>query len=84
MVFHVLNRGVGRRTLFDKDQDFLAFERVVEESLRTCPMRLCAYCLLSNHWHLVVWPEHDGELQAFMQQMTNTHVKPGESGNLIL
>ena len=75
MVFHVLNRGVGRRTLFDKDQDFLAFERVVEESLRTCSMRLGAYCLLSNHWHLVVWPEHGGELQAFMQQMTNTHVK---------
>jgi putative transposase len=38
-------------------------------------MRLCAYCLLSNHWHLVVWPEHDGELQTFMRQMTNTHVK---------
>ena len=39
-MFHVLNRGVGRKTLFEKDQDFLAFERVVEETLRTCPMRL--------------------------------------------
>lgn len=35
MVYHVLNRGVGRRTLFAKDEDFLAFERVVEEALRT-------------------------------------------------
>lgn len=75
MVFHVLNRGVGRRMLFAKDEDFLAFERVVEESLRTRPMRLCAYCLMSNHWHFVVWPEHDGDLAAFMQQVTNTHVK---------
>jgi REP element-mobilizing transposase RayT len=66
----VLNRGVGRRTLFDEDQDFLAFERVVEEALRTCAMWLCAYCLMSNHWHFVVWPEHDGDLRAFMQQMT--------------
>jgi hypothetical protein len=33
MVFHVLNRGVGRRMLFTKDEDFLAFERVIEESL---------------------------------------------------
>ncbi len=46
MVYHVLNRGVGRRTLFEKDQDFLAFERVAEESLRTCPMRICAFCTL--------------------------------------
>ena len=61
--------------LFTKDEDFLAFERVVEESLRTRRMRLCAYCLMSNHWHFVVWPERDGDLPAFMQQVTNTHVK---------
>ena len=33
------------------------------------------YCLMPNHWHFVVWPEWDGDLPAFMQQMTNTHVK---------
>jgi len=43
MVFHVLNRGVGRRVLFTKDEDFLAFER---ETLRTRRMRVCAYCLM--------------------------------------
>ena len=75
MVFHVLNRGVGRRVLFTKDEDFLAFERVVEETLRTRRMRLCAYPLMPNHWHFVVWPERDGDLPAFMQQVTNTHVK---------
>src|SRR5271157_1151522 len=70
MVFHVLNRGVGRRLLFTKEEDFLAFERVVEETLRTRRMRLCAYCLMPNHWHFVVWPERDGDLPAFMQQVT--------------
>jgi putative transposase len=75
MVFHVLNRGVGRRALFTKDDDFLAFERVIEESLRTRRMRLCAYCLMSNHWHFVLWPERDGDLRAFMQHVTNMHVK---------
>src|SRR5271157_1363175 len=75
MVFHVLNRGVGRRVLFTKDEDFLAFERVVEETLRTRRMRLCAYCLMPNHWHFVVWPERDGDLPAFMQQVTNTYMK---------
>ncbi|MFZ1934548.1 MAG: transposase [Thermoguttaceae bacterium] len=75
MVFHLLNRGVGRRMLFAKDEDFLALERVVEESLRTRRMRLCAYCLMSNHWHFVVWPQRDGDLAAFMQHVTNMHVK---------
>lgn len=75
MVFHVLNRGVGRRNLFDKEADFLAFERVLREALHVRQMRVCAYCLMSNHWHFVLWPERDGDLPAFMQQLTNTHVK---------
>jgi putative transposase len=64
--------------LFTKDEDFLAFERGVEESLRTRRMRICAYALLGNHRHIVVWPERDGDLPAFMQQVTNTHVKRWE------
>jgi len=52
MVFHVLNRGVGRMRLFLKNADFAAFERHIEKTLETRPMRICAYCLMSNHWHL--------------------------------
>ena len=37
--------------------------------------RICAYALMPNHWHLLVWPERDGELAAFMQRLTVTHVR---------
>jgi putative transposase len=75
MLFHVLNRGVGRMRMFLKDADFEAFERTIEKTLESCPMRICAYCLLSNHWHFVLWPERDGDLGAFMQKLTITHVR---------
>jgi len=42
MVFHVLNRGVGRMRLFDDDDDYAAFERVVTEMVEIQPMRVCA------------------------------------------
>ena len=42
MVFLVLNRGVGQRVLFSKDEDFLAFERVVERNLTVDPSRACS------------------------------------------
>ena len=38
-------------------------------------MRICAYALMPNHWHLVLWPAQDGELAAFMQQLTTKHVR---------
>ena len=73
MLFHVLNRGVGRQ-LFRKAADYLAFEQLLEETVEKSPMRICSYCLMPNHWHLVLWPEHDGDLATFMQRLTVTHV----------
>jgi hypothetical protein len=43
MVYHVLNRGVGRMTLFDEDADYREFPRVVGETLRLAPMRIYGY-----------------------------------------
>jgi REP element-mobilizing transposase RayT len=61
MVFHVLNRGVNRRTLFFDAGDYEAFIVDVLETLRTRPMRICSYCIMPNHWHMVLWPERDGD-----------------------
>ena len=36
MLFHVLNRGVGRKTLFHKEEDFAAFKRVMARSAPAC------------------------------------------------
>jgi len=75
MVFHVLNRGVARMQVFEKAGDYQAFERVLKETLQESPMRICAYCLIPNQWHLLLWPEHDGDLAGFMQRLTITHVR---------
>jgi putative transposase len=75
MIFHVLNRGVGSTRLFLRDPDFEAFERTIAQTLLTRPMRILAYCLMPNHWHLVLWPKRDGDLAAFMQKLTITHAR---------
>lgn len=74
MVFHVLNRGVGKNQLFFTDQDYLAFERIIAETLTLRPMRILSYCLMPNHWHFVMWPENDDDLARFMHLLTVTHV----------
>lgn len=61
--------------LFSKEKDYAAFEGLLEQTRESRPMRICAYCLMPNHWHFVLWPEHDGDLAAFMQQLTTKHVR---------
>jgi putative transposase len=75
MIFHVLNRGVGRRKIFSKDQDFSAFEKVLAYALKEIPVRLFAYCLMPNHWHLLVQPRGDRDLGRFMHRLTTTHTR---------
>ena len=74
-VYHVLNRAVGRFTLFPKATDYEAFLRVLSESLDWVDMRLLGYCVMPNHWHLVLWPERDGDLSEFMRWLTVTHTQ---------
>jgi len=75
MTFHVLNRSVGRRTLFASASDYVCFIDAIAEALHTRPMRICSYCVMPNHWHMVLWPERDGDLSDFVQHVTNVHVK---------
>ena len=75
VVFHVLNRGVRRLGLFDRPADYRAFLRVFREAQDRIPLRCLAYCLMPNHFHLVLWPSTDDELSHFMAWLTATHSK---------
>ena len=74
-VFHVLNRANMRATLFETPEDYAAFERVLQEAVERTGMRVLAYCVMPNHWHLVVWPRQDGDLSKFMGWLTLTHTQ---------
>ena len=75
MVFHVINRANARARIFGKDADYAAFERVMKETLLRKRMRILGYLMMPNHWHLVLWPEQDGDLARFMQRLTVAHVR---------
>jgi putative transposase len=74
-VYHVINRAARRAALFRKDGDYSAFEAILGEAPEFQPMRLLAYCLMPNHWHLVLWPRHDGELSTYLRWITVTHTQ---------
>lgn len=74
-MYHVLNRANVGLKIFEKDADYIAFERILAEVQDCVPMRILAWCLMPNHWHLVLWPLRDGELSDFMRRVTLTHAQ---------
>lgn len=75
-VYHVLNRASARVTMFEDPVDYRQFEQVLEEAQMRSGMRILAYCLMPNHWHLVLWwPDADGTLSRFMAWLALTHTQ---------
>jgi putative transposase len=75
VVYHVLNRAAGRRRIFAEPADYAAFERILSTAQERVEMRLLAYCVMPNHWHLVLWPDKDGALSRFMARVTQIHTQ---------
>jgi putative transposase len=73
LVYHVLNRAVGRMKMFRREPDFAAFARVLHEAHERHPIRILSYCVMSNHWHFVVWPKEDGQVTQFFRWLAHTH-----------
>ena len=75
LVYHALNRANARSAIFETT-------RIMPPSSASSPrpscaydMRLLAYCLMPNHFHLLLWPREDGDLSRFMRWLTVTHTQ---------
>jgi len=71
----VINRGNARAEVFHKDEDLEAFVRVMGEASIRVPIRVVAYGLMTNHFHLVLRPRADGDLNRWMHCLLTTHVR---------
>jgi putative transposase len=62
--------------IFTKPADFDAFAALLREGCARVPgVRVLAYCLMRNHWHLVLWPRGDRDLAKFVGWVSTTHVR---------
>jgi putative transposase len=74
-IYHVLNRGNGRQKVFHKEDDFAAFITLLKEARERHPVNINAYCLIPNHFHLLLNAEEGVELSRFMQWLMTSHVR---------
>jgi REP element-mobilizing transposase RayT len=70
IVYHVLNRGNGRMGIFRKPGDYESFVQLLADG-----KEVFGFCVMPNHWHLVLRPRADADLAAYLSWVTNTHVK---------
>ncbi len=73
--YHVINRGNDRAIVFHDAADYCAFLRLMELATEKTPMRILGYCLMPNHFHLVLWSCSDGDISRWMHWLLTAHTK---------
>lgn len=75
MIYHVLNRGNSKRTVYFNEWDYRAFIDLLRESKKNYPVEILAYCLMPNHFHIVCMPRIGEEMSKWMHCIENAYVK---------
>ncbi len=73
--YHVINRAVGRLQIFKTDRDYQLFLELLLEAKEKTGMRILAFTVMPNHWHLVLFPENAGDMKKFIHMLTNAHTR---------
>lgn len=71
--FHVINRGASRAPIFLRPKDYREFLGILRDGLGRHRVPLVAYCILPNHWHLVLGRTGTAALSMLMHWVTTTH-----------
>ncbi|MRR06788.1 MAG: transposase [Deltaproteobacteria bacterium] len=74
-IYHIINRGNGQQRVFHKDGDYLAFLTLLGQMGERFEVALYGYCLMPNHFHLLVKVARGEHLSKGMQWFTTTHVR---------
>ena len=70
-VYHVTSRGNARNNIYENDQDRKAFLNLLSEVVKKCNWHCHAYCLMDNHYHLLI-ETPDANLSYGMRQLNRT------------
>jgi putative transposase len=75
VIYRMMNRGSCRTDVFQNERRSCPIRQDPGEGRPRVKMRILAYCLMSNHWHIVLWPHKAGDLSKFVQWISSTHVR---------
>ena len=71
---HVVQRGNNRNACFFEEEDFQFYKEVLTEGLNRYGAQLHAYCLMTNHVHLLMTPSFTDSISRILQHIGRQYV----------
>ncbi len=73
--YHIYNRGANREPIFRSDENFRFLTQRLKEYTSEWQVTVIAYCLMPNHYHMVLRQDGASALSGFVQAVFNSYSK---------
>jgi putative transposase len=76
-ICHVFNRSAAKLRLFHSVHDYRAFLALLQQSKAKLQgaIRIHGYCVMPNHWHLIICAQSTKHLSKFMHRVCSLHAR---------
>ena len=71
--YHVIQRGAGKQVLFEDRNDYERYLGKLSECKEELDFKLCAYCLMNNHVHMLIHVDQLQTLSRLMRRLGSSY-----------
>lgn len=71
--YHIITRGVQKQIVFKCKNDFIKYLEIAKKAKRKYKILIYAYCLMSNHVHLLIETESAKSMSKFMHWLNRRY-----------
>ena len=75
LIYHIINRGNDRQVIFVEADDYRHYLNTIQRYKKKYRFELFAYCLMTNHVHLLIKTTEHGSVSKIMQSITVAHTR---------
>lgn len=73
--FHVMTQGINKSYIFENPKDILYYTNKMSKLAKDQNIEIVAYCIMSNHAHLLIQTSQINELSKYMQRLNTSYAK---------
>lgn len=74
-LFHIITQGINKSYIFERSEDIRYYINIMKKLSKDQKVEILAYCVMSNHTHMLVKTNQIENLSKYMQRLNTTYGK---------
>ena len=74
-IFHIMVQGINKEYIFNQEIYIKKYLKFLKENQKQTNLKIIAYCIMTNHAHLLIKSENIQELSKFMQKVNSSYAR---------